>query len=61
MTVQAILEQLSDFGQLAVILAELLFVTAVWLWMLWRPRHVTHRRPHDCRAFGCPWLGERPK
>ncbi|HUQ41734.1 MAG TPA: hypothetical protein VM052_04455 [Candidatus Limnocylindrales bacterium] len=58
---QGILEQLSDFGQVAVIVAELLLVAAVWLWMLWRPRHKTHKQPHDCRAFGCPWLAERPK
>lgn len=58
---QVILEQLSDFGQIAVILAEFTFVAVVWLAMLWRPRHRTHRRGHDCRAFGCPWLQERPK
>jgi hypothetical protein len=57
--VQSILAQLSDFGVGAVILAELAFVAAVWLAMLWRPRHRTHR-PHDCRAYACPWLDERP-
>jgi hypothetical protein len=55
------LEQLSDFGQIAVILAEFTFVAVVWLAMLWRPRHRTHRRDHDCRSFGCSWLGDRPK
>jgi len=54
------LAQLSDFGQIAVILAEFTFVALVWLAMLWRPRR-THRRDHDCRAFGCSWLEERPK
>ena len=58
---QAILEQLSDAGQVAVILAELTLVATVWLAMLWKPRHRTGRRPHDCRAFACPWLDERPK
>ena len=58
---QGILEALSDGGQLAVILAEVALVGAVWLAMLWRPRHRTHRRAHDCRAYGCPWLQERPK
>jgi hypothetical protein len=56
--VQGILAQLSDFGQMV---AEFTFVAIVWLAMLWRPRHRTHRRGHDCRAFGCPWLEERPK
>ena len=60
MSVQVILEHLSDFGQIAVILAEFTLVAIVWLAMLWRPRHRTHRRGHDCRAFGCPWLEERP-
>ena len=59
--VQGILAQLMDFGQVAVILAEFSFVAVVWLAMLWRPRHRTHRRAHDCRAFGCSWLEERPK
>ena len=56
---QGILEQLTDVGVMAVIFAELAFVAAVWLAMLWRPRHSTHR-PHDCRAYGCPWLDDRP-
>lgn len=55
------LDQLTGLGQFAVILAEFAFVAVVWVAMLWRPRHRTHRRPHDCRAFGCPWLEERPK
>jgi hypothetical protein len=59
--VQGILEHLSDLGQIAVIVAEFMFVAIVWLAMLWRPRHRTHRRPHDCRALACPWLLERPK
>jgi hypothetical protein len=59
--VQAILEHLSDLGQIAVILAEFSFVAVVWLAMLWRPRHRTHRRAHDCRALACPWLEERPR
>ena len=58
---QGILEMLTDGGQVAVIFAELVLVGAVWLAMLWRPRHRTHRQPHDCRAYGCPWLQERPK
>lgn len=58
---QEILDQLTGFGQAAVVVAELAFVGAVWLAMLWRPRHRTSRRPHDCRAYGCPWLNERPK
>lgn len=58
---QQILDQLTGFGQAAVVVAELAFVGAVWLAMLWRPRHRTSRRPHDCRAYGCPWLNERPK
>ena len=58
---QAFLDLFSDGGQLAVILAEIALVGAVWLAMLWRPRHRTHRQPHDCRAYGCPWLEERPK
>ncbi|HLQ04617.1 MAG TPA: hypothetical protein VK197_03075 [Verrucomicrobiae bacterium] len=58
---QGILEHLSDFGQYAVILAEFAFVGAVWVALLWRPRHRSHRRGHDCRAFGCPWLEQRPK
>ena len=57
---QGILEQLSDPGQLAVILAEFLFVATVWVALLWKPRHRTHRRPHDCRSYGCPWLDDRP-
>ena len=59
--VQGILQQLTDVGQLAVIFAELSFVAVVWVAMLWRPRHKTHRRGHDCRANGCGWLQERPK
>lgn len=58
---QGILEHLTDLGQVAVIVAEIAFVGAVWLAMLWRPRHRTHVRPHDCRAYACPWLNERPK
>ena len=58
---QEILDHLSDFGQVAVIFAEFAFVSVVWVAMLWKPRHRTHRQPHDCRAFGCPWLDERPK
>lgn len=58
---QALLDTLSGGGQLAVILAELVLVGSVWLAMLWKPRHKTHRQPHDCRAYGCPWLEERPK
>ncbi|MDQ2951426.1 MAG: hypothetical protein M3R54_04110 [Chloroflexota bacterium] len=58
---QGILQQLTDFGQLAVIFAELSLVGVVWVAMLWRPRHKTHRRGHDCRSFGCSWLQERPK
>jgi hypothetical protein len=58
---QGILDQLTDFGQVAVIVAEFAFVAVVWVAMLWRPRHRTNRTPHDCRAFGCPWLNERPK
>jgi hypothetical protein len=58
---QVILDQLTDFGQVAVIVAEFAFVAVVWVAMLWRPRHRTSRTPHDCRAFGCPWLNERPK
>jgi hypothetical protein len=57
---QAILDQLTGLGQVALVLAELAFVGAVWLAMLWKPRHNTHR-PHDCRDHGCPWLNERPK
>jgi len=57
---QAILEHLSDFGQMAVIFAEFAFVAAVWVALLWKPRHRTHRRGHDCRAFACPWLEDRP-
>jgi len=57
---QGFLELFSDGGQLAVILAEMTLVGAVWLAMLWKPRHRTHRQPHDCRALGCPWLDERP-
>ena len=57
---QAFLEMFSDGGQLAVVFAELVLVGAVWLAMLWKPRHRSHRRPHDCRALGCPWLDERP-
>lgn len=56
---QAILEQLSSFGVAAIILAEIAFAVAVWVALLWRPRHRTHR-PHDCRSLGCPWLDERP-
>jgi hypothetical protein len=59
--VQAILDQLSDLGVMAVVFAELALIALVWLAMLWRPRHNTPLRPHDCRAFGCPWLEERPK
>jgi len=58
---QGMLDQLNDFGQVAVVLAEFALVAVVWVAMLWRPRHRTHRPPHDCRAFGCPWLDERPK
>ena len=58
---QGILESLTDGGQMAVILAELVLVGAVWLAMLWKPRHRTHRQPHDCRSLGCPWLEERPR
>lgn len=58
---QTVLDQLTGGGQTALVLAELAFVGAVWLAMLWRPRHRTPRRPHDCRAYGCPWLNERPK
>ena len=58
---QVVLDQLNDFGQVAVILAEFMLVAVVWVAMLGRPRHRTHRQPHDCRAFGCPWLDERPK
>ena len=57
---QGFLEVFSDGGQVAVILAEIALVGAVWLAMLWKPRHRTHRQPHDCRALGCPWLDERP-
>ena len=57
---QPFLDLFSDGGQLAVILAEITLVGAVWLAMLWKPRHRTHRQPHDCRALGCPWLDERP-
>ncbi|OLC51979.1 MAG: hypothetical protein AUH85_18060 [Chloroflexi bacterium 13_1_40CM_4_68_4] len=58
---KVILDQLTDFGNVAVILAELAFVGLVWLAMLWKPRHRTHRTPHDCRVYACPWLNERPK
>ena len=58
---QTLLDTLSGGGQLAVILAELVLVGSVWLAMLWKPRHKTHRQPHDCRAYGCSWLDERPK
>jgi hypothetical protein len=58
---QGLLDQLTDFGQVAVIVAEFAFVAVVWVAMLWRPRHRTNRTPHDCRAFACPWLNERPK
>ena len=57
---QAILDQLSDIGVLAVVFAELALVAVVWLALLWKPRHRTHRVPHDCRAYGCPWLEDRP-
>ena len=57
---QAILDQLTGLGQVALVFAELAFVGAVWLAMLWRPRHRTHR-PHDCRSAGCSWLNDRPK
>lgn len=56
---QVILEQLSNLGVAAVILAEIAFAAVVWLALLWRPRHQTHR-PHDCRAAGCRWLSDRP-
>jgi hypothetical protein len=58
--VQEFVEHFSSIGVLALIVAELALVALVWLAMLWRPRHRTHRRPHDCRALGCPWLEERP-
>jgi hypothetical protein len=58
---QALLDQLSGGGVVAVVVAELAFVGAIWLGLLWRPRHRTHRRPHDCRAYACPWLDDRPK
>jgi hypothetical protein len=57
---QGILDSLTDFGQLAVVVAEFAFVAAVWVVLLWKPRHRTHRRPHDCRTYGCPWLDDRP-
>ena len=57
---QQLVEHFSDIGQLALIIAELALVGVVWVAMLWKPRHRTHRRPHDCRAAGCPWLNERP-
>ena len=58
---QALLDSLSDVGQLAVILGEFALVMLVWVAVLWKPRHRTHRQPHDCRALGCPWLDERPR
>ena len=57
---QQLLDTLTGGGQLAVVFAELTLVGVVWLAMLWKPRHRTHRQPHDCRALGCPWLDERP-
>jgi hypothetical protein len=61
MRVQAVFDQLTDVGNIAVIVGEFAFVGLVWLAMLWKPRHRTHRTPHDCRAYACPWLDERPK
>ena len=58
---QALLDSLADVGQLAVILGEFALVMLVWVALLWKPRHRTHRQPHDCRALGCPWLDERPR
>lgn len=58
---QAFVDLFSTGGQVALVVAELAFVAVVWLAMLWKPRHRSQRRGHDCRLLGCPWLDDRPK
>ena len=48
-------------GQIALVIGMLAGVAYVYVSLLWKPRHATHRRVHDCRALGCPWLKERPR
>ena len=48
-------------GQIAFVVATLAGVTYVYVSILWKPRHASHRRDHDCRSLGCPWLKDRPQ
>ena len=56
-----LLESLDLGGQIAFVVATLAGVAYVYVSLLWKPRHVSHRRDHDCRSLGSPWLKERPR
>jgi hypothetical protein len=56
-----ILASLDIGGQIAFFVATAAGVAYVYVWILWRPRHLSHRRDHDCHSLGCPWLKERPR
>ena len=47
-------------GQIAFVVATLAGVAYMYVSILWKPRHASHRRDHDCRTLGCPWLKDRP-
>ena len=48
-------------GQIAFVVATLAGVAYVYVSILWKPRHASHRRDHDCRSLGCPWPKDRPQ
>lgn len=56
-----LLESLDLGGQIAVIVSAVAGIVYVYVSLLWKPRHLSHRRDHDCRSLGCPWLKERPQ
>ena len=54
-----ILASLDIGGQIAFFVATAAGVAYVYVWIVWRPRHLSHRRDHDCHSLGYPWLKER--
>ena len=56
-----ILASLDLGGQIAFLVATLAGVAYVYVSILWKPRHLSHRRDHDCHGLGCPWLKEKSR
>ena len=56
-----LLESLDLGGQIAVVVSAVAGDVYVYVSIPWKPRHLSHRREHDCRSLGCLWPKEPPR